>query len=449
MKNLYTLLIISIVLLLSIKVTHSQNLEIFGFFQPTALHGSEEMLITAPAVLGQQVVSSKTSIPKDHNSFTIQQTNIMARNNFGKGFSGFLNLEITNSFANGDGWGDLSLQEAFVRYEYNNLLNVKIGQFLPTFNNMYEIYNRTPLLPFMMRPIIYEPFFTKTILNASLFLPQKAFMQIDGNLPVGQANLDYAAYIANLDPSFSQSSNDWKEINYYTEVSGNKLPPSKGEDFTNVSGQQLTENIAFGGRLGIRYNSIKAGFSYVQDRYNLTEMNISPIVGKPNNKDFGTPVRNKLGGDLSLSFFGFTLMGEAIYAKTNLSDAQKDSLWLWSNITPTFTSGGHYKAKSKEDMNVDALFYFVVLQFDITEKIFVYSTYSSWYNNENEYTSQEKPLTTYGGGIGFRASDNVVFKVQYFGANIPAKEIEVQGLPVPFDLEFNGNYFTFGVSVAL
>lgn len=438
-------------LMLSLSAANAQDLQIFGFFQPTALNGSEEMIITTPH--GAELKSAKTTIPKDYNSFTIQQANIMARSNFGKGFSGFLNLEFTNSFSSSEGWGDLSLQEAFVRYEHNNYLNVKVGQFLPSFNNMYEIYNRTPLLPFMMRPIVYEPFFTKTILNSSLFLPQKAFLQIDGNLPIGEANFDYALYMANLDPSFSQSSNSWKEINYYTEVSGEKQPVKKDEDFTNVSGQQLTTNIALGGRVGVRYNTFKAGVSAVQDRYNLSEMNISPIVGLPNLKDFGTPVRYKLGGDLSFSMYGFTLMAEAIYSTTTLSESQKDSLWLWSNLTPTFNSAGHFKAESAEDMNLNALFYFVLLQYDITDQLFIYGTYNSWYNNENEYTSQDKPLTMLGGGLGFKATDNVVIKGQYFQASIPSKSIDVNlapGVvsPVAYDLEFNGSYITLGVSVA-
>ena len=424
----------------------AQDLQIFGFMQPLAINWDENITLTqkvksTPIALD---VNSKTELPKKYNSFSVQQANIMARNDFGNGFSAFINLELTNNYSSSQGWGDLQLQEAFVRYEYSNFLKAKVGLFIPTFNNMYEIYNRTPILPFIFRPYVYEPML-KSFVDNSDFLPQRAFAQIDGVIPVGDANIDYALYIGNVDNSFFENS---------------KTPIAT--DYTPVNGNQLTKYISVGGRIGARISTLKAGVSFVQDRNNLSQLKIDPDFGVGETVDFGAPVRYKIGADLSYSIEGFTLLAEYIQSSTKLSSTQKDSLNAWSQLTTDLSLLSQHQRFLKEGAfstnNIDASFMFASLQYDITDKLYAYGTYSRLANNKILRISDDNPIVGIGGGLGFRASDQVVVKLQYQNTEVKAKEktstvstlTQAGKVPVTtsYALDYKSDLIMFGVSVA-
>jgi hypothetical protein len=120
--------------------------------------------------------------------------------------------------------------------------NLKLGLQIPTFNNLNEFKNRTPLLPFIIRPLVYETSFGE-FLALKDFVPARAFVQAYGFLPAGETKFDYAVYLGN-------------SPNINTE-------PTRGQ-----TGVDTTTAFLVGGRLGIRYGELKLGLSATYDKTN-------------------------------------------------------------------------------------------------------------------------------------------------------------------------------------
>ena len=124
--------------------SESRPLEIFGYFQNEFEH--------------QHHTDSGS-----FNTFALQELNLFFRKDLGKGLTSFVNLEAINNFSSSKRWGSLDLQEAWVRYKVGRRLNLKFGLQIPIFNNLNEIKNRTPLLPYVIRPLVYEASFSDII----------------------------------------------------------------------------------------------------------------------------------------------------------------------------------------------------------------------------------------------------------------------------------------------
>ena len=89
-------------------------------------------------------------------SLSLQQANVLFTSNHNNGFSTYLNVEMLNSLSTMQGFGHISIEDAFVKYNHNQTLNIKLGYFTPTFNSFNEIYNKFPLMPYAYRPFMYE-----------------------------------------------------------------------------------------------------------------------------------------------------------------------------------------------------------------------------------------------------------------------------------------------------
>ena len=90
------------------------------------------------------------------NTFILQQANIFFRKQFNSRFAAFVDLEFTNTYASTRKWGTFRLEEAWVRYQTSEEFSIKAGLLVPVFNNLNEIKNRMPLLPYITRPFVYE-----------------------------------------------------------------------------------------------------------------------------------------------------------------------------------------------------------------------------------------------------------------------------------------------------
>jgi hypothetical protein len=92
---------------------------------------------------------------------------------------GFCQFEVLNTFSSSRQWGAFNVEEAWVKYNPNMRFNLKLGLQIPIFNNLNEIKNRTPLLPYIIRPLVYETSFGE-IFPIEEFVPARAFVQAYG-----------------------------------------------------------------------------------------------------------------------------------------------------------------------------------------------------------------------------------------------------------------------------
>ncbi|MFQ5770818.1 MAG: hypothetical protein ACE5HX_09790, partial [bacterium] len=133
---------------------------------------------------------------QEQNSFSVQQLNLFFQKDLGQNWRAFVNFEFLNNFSSSRQWGAANLEEAWVRYRANEKFNLKLGLLIPIFNNLNEIKNRTPLLPYIVRPLVYETSFSEFI-AVEEFTPARAFVQAYGFLPIDDVKLDYALFVGN------------------------------------------------------------------------------------------------------------------------------------------------------------------------------------------------------------------------------------------------------------
>ena len=267
------------------------DLRIFGYFQTSFSH------ITATDSQGTQ------------NSFNMQQLNIFLQKDLARQWTSFINLEMINSFSSNRAWGAFNLEEAWIRYRGSRQFSLRLGLQIPIFNHLNEIKNRMPLLPYIIRPLVYESSFEEFIALEE-YLPARAFVQSFGYIPVGKFKIDHAVYVGNS-PNIAN---------------GNDAP---GVDTGNQTGTDTTRYVMVGGRLGIRYNELKLGVSGTHENTNFFQ-NVGRILGQPE-KDYEGLPRIRLGADFSFQHPQFSLEAEYIRVDydegTDLVDLDKQFVY--------------------------------------------------------------------------------------------------------------------------
>jgi hypothetical protein len=297
---------------------------------------------------------------------------------------------------------------------------VKAGLLIPTFNNLNEIKNRSPLLPYVFRPLAYESTIAN-IITLEDYVPQRAFLQIDGCIPVDQLRFDYAVYIGNSESGF---------------IHGNQS--SNGYD-TTIPGSDTTAHKLLGGRVGVRYDGIKFGVSFTDDRdfrYGssigkgsfISQNDTTPMIPNPQNPStllslyqvfgdqpasdlgsLGALKRNRIGVDFSIIKFGFTLETEYIKVTTYPTAAQQASLdQLVAGTTPILAQLGQ---KPLFNNKIEKTFYYGNLGYDIMNNASVYVGYSYAEESFNTYFADGLQTMTFGGVI--RPIDQIALKAQY------------------------------------
>ncbi|MDT8323436.1 MAG: hypothetical protein RRA94_04930 [Bacteroidota bacterium] len=265
------------------------GLQLFGSMQTVFFHQESELRIKDPAI-GAELSGTET-----RNSFAMQQLDLFLRKEMGSDFTAFVDLEFQLNYSSEYGWGSLSLQEAWMNYHLSDAFNVKTGLLFPAFNRLNEIKNRLALLPYLFRPLIYERLLSRKFF-AEDFVPEHAFLQLHGSIPIGDFFVDYAAYTGNAESSYITRRD--AEGNIDTDI-------NPGFEF--LSGVDPTEFKLklFGGRFGLRTRdeSVAFGMSFTHDYNNLRDTTRYPdyILSQSSRQLLGSDApRIRLGADLSV-----------------------------------------------------------------------------------------------------------------------------------------------------
>ena len=334
-----------------------------------------------------------------YNSFLMQQLNLFFQKNLARDWSAFVNFELLNSYSSSRQWGGINLEEAWVKYRSSKQFNLKIGLQIPLFNNLNAIKNRTPLLPYIVRPLVYESSFNEDI-PLEEYVPQQAFVQVYGFIPSGKIKIEHAVYLGNS-PNINNNSN------------------------YGQTGVDTTDNFLVGGRLGIRYDELRAGISGTYEKTNFFET-LGRFLQLPVS-DFRDLPRYRLGSDLS--FRSRKLFLEAEY------------------IDVMYEEG-------LEAYELDKTFYYGTMGWYFSEQLLVYGTY--WDIDQNEViildTGQlrlynyREIVQVASAGFSYNLNDRIALKGQYGYVDI---QLEIPPAPELSNIldRFDYQVFTCAVSI--
>ena len=320
---------------------------------------------------------------RQQNSFSLQQLNFFLQKDLGRNWTALINFEFLNNFSSGRQWGDANLEEAWLRYRLSEKFSLKLGLQIPIFNNLNEINNRTPILPYIIRPLIYETSFGE-IFPVEQFVPARAFVQAYGFLPKGNVKLDYAVFIGNS-PNIN--------IHDYTDY----------QSSNDQSGIDTTTTFSFGGRIGMRYKELKFGISATHERRN-DFISIAQDIGRHPSELKEIPAI-RLGGDLSYGFGDFWFESE--FVQVNISTGIPEL-----------------------ELGLD--FYYATFGYYWTEKLFMYGSYwiteshiTILYTDEDFDEDEEILVPNF--GIAYNLTDRIRMKAQY--ARVRSDDIIREGRP--------------------
>lgn len=350
----YALLVAGLCLSVQKGMAQDNDLNIFGYFQSSFTH-------SLPA--------EDSTLGKTNNTFAVQQLNLFLSKNISDDFSAFVNVELVNSFSSERNWGGLNLEEAWMKYYNSDAFSIKAGLLIPRFNNLNEIKNRTPILPYAQRPLVYEASIADLI-SLEDFVPQRAYLQVYGNMSVADgAMFDYAAYVGNSNRAYIASAN--------------------GAGYTRGADSTLFKMV--GGRVGMKIGDLKFGVSSTYDR---EKQMTAPLV-------IGNIPRIRIGGDLSYSIAGFSFEGEIIAVRYTLTDVQQGKIDALQNNPQTAVFG----------TSLDKNFYYGNLSYNITPQLYVYAGYGYMESMINAFW--KNGFTSITGGAGYRVNEAIVLKAQY------------------------------------
>lgn len=380
MKKTIKSLVATLVLLNLAPAFSQEELHIFGFFQSTFQYTPSTFEFSNPEF------GIDAELDLESKSFLMQQMNMFFRKDLSSDFNMWVNLQFTNTFSTNHRWGTFNVEEAWIRYRHSNLFSLKAGLLIPRFNNLNEVKNRMPYLPYVLRPFIYEATYSEVVGDLENYVPHRAFLQGYGEIELGHSlALDYALYLGDSEADF-----------FATEDT----------EFAFQSGVDTTMNFLLGGRLGLKTSSFKIGTSLTLDKDNLAAF------------ELGSVRRTRIGGDLSFTVSRFSFESEIIAVKH----------------------------ESVANVELDKLFYYLTLQYDFTDKFFGYMFHSRVRDDFDPVS--KNGISAYSPGVGYRVMDTIVIKAQYIktilddGSLPPTEEF-----PIPLDFEFDINFFSMAVSI--
>ena len=313
------------------------NLKVFGYFQ--ASFGYHKEL--------DEAIQDK--------SFSLQQLNLFLQKALAPNWTAFVNFEFVNSYSSFRNWGAQNLEEAWVSYRRGEQFKLKLGLQVPAFNNLNEIKNKTPLLPYIIRPLAYESSFNE-IIALEEFTPTQAFAQAHGFIPAGKLKFDYAVFAGNS-PNIN---ND----------------PRRGQ-----TGVDTTKFFLAGGRFGIRTRNLKLGISSTFEQVDFyhvaTFLRYDP-------SQFDNVPRLRLGGDFSL------MAGK----------------WHWESEYIRVTYDDDHPV-----LNFDKEFYYGTLGHEWSERLFFYTGY--WVTRENALPVRDMDLLALTAGAAYNLNETISAKAQY------------------------------------
>jgi hypothetical protein len=303
--------------------------------------------------------------------------NLFFQKDLARNWTAFVNFEFLNNFSSSRRWGSANLEEAWAKFAPNEEFNLKIGLQIPVFNNLNEIKNRTPLLPYIIRPLVYETSFSE-IIPVEEFLPARAYAQVYGFIPFGEVKLDYALYIGNS-PNISTP-----------------LPDSLSSVQTGID---TSATYLGGGRIGIRFKELKIGISATRDNVNFFQGIEAFIGGSPSR--FDEVPRLRYGADLSYN------LGPAVFEGEVISVIYDDDI---------------------PEASLDKIFYYATLGYRITEQFYGYGSYwftrqdfTGVFNGTNTLSSGVADIKVPTIGFAYNLNDRITVKGQYAPVRIVTK----------------------------
>lgn len=327
------------------------DLNVFGYFQ-ASLYKQKDLLTG-----------------NNFNTFTLQQLNLMAERGLGRRWNAFVNFEFTNSYSSFDEWGSFSLEEAWARYRYNRYFRLKLGLLIPRFNSLNAIKNRTPLLPYIIRPLVYETSFQQS-LPIEEFVPEQAYIQIHGSAPIGgEFKFDYAGYWGN-GPNVATDPGSFK------------------------TGLDTTDTFLFGLRVGVRHPNFKAGFSSTSDKTNQF-VGAEDMFDRPPGS-FDEVPRYRTGIDLSFEW---------------------NALQIWSEAIGVFYD------EDEPNLDVDKSFFYGTVAYTFWDRLLIYASYMELKSNLTipvspgaaEFEIVELTSRVPNVGISYMLTDRLKLKAQFAG----------------------------------
>jgi hypothetical protein len=346
------------------------DLKVFGYFQVS--YGYEEDLDR------QQYIKS----------FNLQQLNLFLQKELAQNWTALVNLEFVNSYSSFRNWGALNLEEAWVSYRRSDQFKLKLGLQVPVFNNLNEIKNKTPLLPYVIRPLAYETSYNE-IIALEEFVPGRAFMQVYGFIPAKELKLDYAWYIGNS-----------------PNINTNPRRGQTGVDTTNL--------FLVGGRFGLRSRNFKLGASITSDDVDLRETAL--FFGYPSSS-FNKVRRLRLGADFSFEAGKWFGASELIRVTYDDDQPQLDG--------------------NKE-------FYYGTLGFHFIERLFVYGGY--WVTRQNALPAQEQDILALTPGLTYNFNETIFIKAQYGRVHFEGFTTRPPDFTRRIPIDMNANYYFLAIS---
>ena len=230
------------------------------------------------------------------------------------------------------------------------------------------------MLPYVTRPLVYEA--SLDFIPLEEFVPERAFIQAYGVLPLQSVKFDYALYAGNS-PNISTLQ-------------------SNGQ-----SGLDTTNTFLFGGRVGLRLlNNIKAGVSLTHEKTNQFQRNFPEFVDAL--EKIG---RLRFGADLSFQFSQFFFEGEYISVE--------------------------YDERARI-IEFDKQFYYGTIGWRPRENLVLYGSYWRTRSNQNqrpevadgaptpplnEIRNYKRTVKSPSFGAAYTIHDRIVLKAQYVNIN--------------------------------
>ena len=347
----------------------------------TSMFGSLQVVFfqqESRALLGGPVTMGSNEITEARSSFAVQQLDLFLQKPIDECFNAFIDIEYKLNYASDHRWGSLSLQEAWLNFAPSDLFNVKAGLLYPAFNNLNEIKNRLALLPYVLRPGVYERLLSSVYMSED-YLPERAYLQFHGAIPHGDVFWDYALYVGNSEGAYiSRIGEDGQPENDLN---------SSFEFLTGVDPTEFNMKL-FGGRIGLRARDeqFKAGLSITHDYDNFRDTTRMPsIYNGPRTPLAGDAARVRLGVDVSGKIGPVHFESEVIKV---LYD---------------------YQPAVEMDVELDHLFYYSMLGYAVDDRLFLYGSYEGG----TDTFDSEAVHYTVGGGAAYSFSDVITAKAQY------------------------------------
>jgi hypothetical protein len=346
-----------------------------------------------------------------YHNMGLNQLNLFFVNDLGENFSGFINFEFINNYSSDKGFGSLNLQEVYLKWDYHDYLKVKFGVVIPQFNAMFEIYNRTPLLPYLIRPKLYDAT-SGNLVDIFDILPQKALVQIYGSVPIDNSHLEYALFAGNPPNKFISSPQ-------------NDLLPGYV-----AYGESAVKYFSLGGRIGLKTNAFRIGISGSIDKDNRENF-VKNEDGDISN--LGDLPRYRIGSDFDFKFSNFELSAEYLIVKSKVTPAIQDSLNEWSSLYPYFIGN-----------SFDKTFYYATLLYNFSDRLFTYVMYDYLNDSVDPYYFGLDGYYGYHVGGGYYLNDNIILKAQ-FTRNFARFDTGEDVIPIR---KYSENNIAVGVSLS-